>query len=770
MKECRFATMTAVAALCAIAPLPLAGPAHAQSTPEAPAAQAGTPSQAVAPSDAGALQEIVVTAQKRSENVQKVAATVSVVDSATLQSRGITDLRGLTSISPMVNLNKVNTGTQIFIRGVGQTIDSEFNDPAVAANMDGIYTPRYTLSTAMFDIDHVEVLSGPQGTLYGRNAAGGAINLTSKLPSDHFEADGFFEIGNYKLIHAFAGVSIPVTDDLALRAAVDSLQHSGYLTSGQDDQDTIAGRLTAVYRPSTAFSVTLRGEYQHAGGNSNGIITYPYLDPSNPWYQPKAPEERFYHHLAAYKASAEFKYNFGGSQDISLAYIPGYIYYTLNYRAPLGEPVRYYPNPGVAGNPLAGFAAALNYRGDTGKQLTNELRLTGNGSKLKWVAGLYEFHHNAQGPGSSVEVYNPAAFTGGSIMPFSAKTADGPTYQDVTTNSVAAFGQATYSVTNSIRVTGGLRYSSDHKRAHGIAQTFVPIANLALPPIVYNLRLKNSRFDYKAGIEADLSPDSMAYAAITTGFIGGGFNVTAATSAATTFKPEHLVAYTAGIKNTLLDRRLRLNAEIFYYDYRDLQVSAFNQASGAAVNYNVPKSANYGAQVDVAFRVFSHTTLDGNVGYLHAKIKKGILPPAAVFTCGVGSTIPIQLCSGNNLIDYSGYTLPDAPTFSGSFAVIQEFDVGNGGIVEARVDDHFETKSWSSFSHFLNLDRPAYTKVDASVTYRAPESRWSLGAWVKNIGNVAHVITPATTSVYGLQTFFIEPPRTYGLRLGFKFD
>src|SRR6202162_4337362 len=180
-------------------------------------------------SDTPQLGEIVVTAQKREENVQKVAASVSVIDASNLEARGVVDLRGLSNLLPMAQLNMEGSTTQIFIRGIGQTSDVDTNSPAVAANVDGIYTPRFVLASSLFDVSQIEVLSGPQGTLYGRNAAGGAVNVTTKLPSDHFEDVGFLEAGNYSSKHIFNALNVPVSNELQLRAAVDHSSHDGYI-------------------------------------------------------------------------------------------------------------------------------------------------------------------------------------------------------------------------------------------------------------------------------------------------------------------------------------------------------------------------------------------------------------------------------------------------------------------------------------------------------------------------------------------------------------
>jgi iron complex outermembrane receptor protein len=731
---------------------------------------AGATAQTTQSGDSTQLEEVVVTAEKREENVQKVAASVSVIDAANLEARGIVDLRGLSNLLPMAQLNMEGATTQIFIRGIGQTSDSDTNSPAVAANIDGIYTPRFVLSSSLFDVSQIEVLSGPQGTLYGRNAAGGAVNVTTKLPTDQFVDEGFVEVGNYRTAHLFNALNVPVSNDLQLRLAVDSNNHDGYLTNGQDDLDTIAARLVALYKPQDDLSVVFRGEYQNAAGNGSSSILAPLLNTQNPWYQPSIPGEHFFNQETVYKAGADIKYDLGGPQNITLTYMPAYIDYWFEFNIPIGQPVQYFPNPGVPGNPLAGFYATLNVHDDA-KQITNEFRVNGGDHNLKWIFGLYQLYFGVSAPGlASFNIGNPTVFSGGPAQPYAFATGGGETYDIVTDRSYAGFGEVTYSVLDNLRLTGGLRYSYDDDSTHGVSQELIPVAGIALPPSAYSLALSDHRVDWKGGVEFDLDATSMAYATVQTGFIDGGFNIDASTSSASTFKPETLLAYTAGIKNRFFDGALQLNAEAFYYDYKDLQVSAFNVSTGSNDQYNVPKSEIHGLQVDSIYRPFSRTTFDANVGLLRAVITSGVLPPIAVYSCGVPGAIPAYLCSPNSLINYKGQTLPNSPTVSASMGLTQQWDLPNGGLIEGRAATHYEASTWALFEHLQGLEKPAYTKTDLSLSYHLPNNGWRVGLWVKNVENTATRVTPATTNVYGLQTWFLDPPRTYGLRIDYKFD
>lgn len=728
----------------------------------------GTPPAPSGTEDTG-LGDIVVTAQKRSETLQRVPAAVTAIGSAELAARGISDLRDMRGLVPSVSFAPAFLVTKIFIRGVGQEADGEFNDPAVSMNIDGVYTPRFTSAGSLFDVERVEVLPGPQGTLYGRNSAGGTVNVTTKLPGKELGGEGIFEYGNYNRVRAFAAVDLPVTEQFALRAAVDANYRKGYTSNNLNGQDSFAARLTARYLSDGGHSLIVRGEFQHAGGGGDSVILRPLPFPNDPWFQSKIDGEHFFTDRTAYRLSAELSVVLGGPQNVTLTYIPGYIHYDMTYRLMQGQAFRYYPDPGAVGNPLTGFAAAFEQLGDKADQLTNELRLSGDSDRLNWVVGLYAFRHLARGPGGSFDIYNPVVFTGGSFQPYAVQTGGNASKFRVITHSKAAFGQLTFSLTDHLRLTGGLRYSSDDRHAVGTAQASSPIANIVRPALNYDLGLSDNRIDWKVGAELDVGPNSLAYANVSTGYIGGGFNVSATIQTARVFAPEELTAYTVGLKNTFASGRLKLNVEGFYYDFRDLQVAAINALTGSSVIQNVPKSEIYGIQIDGAFRLARNTTISGNLGYLHASVREGLLGPQAVYACAPGSSIPQQYCAAGNVINYAGKRLPYSPTWSGTVSVSQRFDMTSGGNVEALAAVNFQSKTYYALTNQLGTDDEGFAKLDASLTYNAPDDRWSIGIWGKNLTNHASYSTLGFTAAYGLQTWIIAPPRTYGARLSFKY-
>jgi iron complex outermembrane receptor protein len=763
------------------------------------------PSLAESSDDSGTgLQAIVVTALKRQERLQDTAATVDVVTSQEAVERGITDIRGLASLVPSIKLSAENTATQVFIRGIGQSSDGDSNSPAVAVNFDGVYTPRYAIGMSMFDLAQVEILPGPQGLLYGQNAAGGAININSRLPGSRFEANGIVEGGNYGLVHASAGVDLPVSDTLNLRAAIDELRHDGYLSNGQNDAEAISGRVTAVWRPNDALSVLVRGEVAHSGGNGAAIVAHPLIDPNHPWYDPTAPGDHFYSHENVDKFNAEINYRL---DRFTITYIPSFIHYAFGYRTPLSVPalapallpLAAAPYGGLLSNgqPAGYFAAALVVPRDAQNQVTNELRFTSNNTgeraanTLSWLAGLYQLSGRVDiEPGDGIEVYNKAAASGGSILPYAAVTWGGANYERHNNQSYAAFGQLSYALTDWLSVSGGPRYSLDQLHADGVSQTYLPATPLfvipfsggalvnyhgttATLPVAYDEKQVDHHVDWRVGIEAAVAPDSLVYGSVQTGYNQGGFNLAELSTPQVQFKPETLLAFTVGSKNTFLDQRLVLNDEVFYYDYDNLQVASFDATKGSGFRVNIPKSVIYGDQLDVSYRLSADTILTADIAWLNAHIVRGTLGPAVVYggtaqypTCG--APISAALCTGGE-IDYSGYSLANAPPVSASATLRHFWHFTGGADLEGLVGTHFDAATWGLYAHVPGTRLPAYTVTDLILTYHFAGDGWSVAAWVKNLENSARPEAMATDSIYGQAPSALQPPRTYGVRVGFKF-
>ncbi len=668
------------------------------------------------------LQEIVVTAQKRSEDLQKIPVAVTAESGDTLVQQGVTDVRDLAQLIPAIELGQDYIYTQIDIRGVGANNDAPALDPAIAFNVDGVYQPRdYGTYGAFYDISSVEVLRGPQGTLYGRNTTGGSINLITNKPVQQFQAAMDLDFGNYDTKRGFGMLNLPVTDDLAVRGALQYSSHNGYLASGFDDQDSIASRLQALYKPNADVSLLVGADYfyDHSIGNHT-VIGLPYVQPSDPWFD-DASTAGAHSNFKTYSLHSQLDWTFGG---VTLTDIPSYKRVDINSTDPV----------------VGVFSTTIS----TDKSYSNELRLasaTDPKSPWTWVAGLYLFEETDY---SYADYFNPF-FSSITINP------------DIAEKSGALFGQTTYTIQEGLRVTGGLRYSVDSKTANGQDQVFIP----ALPfpvgniPDVFSKTWHN--VDWKVGIDTDITPTSLLYASIGTGYLEGGFNLGSTVGLLPNFEPEKLLAYTVGSKNRLFNNRFQVNVEAFYYDYKDYIVSEYltqGAAAGDFALYNANKTRIYGSEIETQFLATEQDLFNVSLALLHGEYTDFTLPVAS-----------------NGLTNLSGFTAMKSPSASIQAGYQHTWNVGNGAHIRANITTHFDSSYWTLFDHTPGSAQPSYTKTNIVLTYTAPSNRWHVQLYGNNLENTAVIATaaPPNSSSGTVPWVNVEPPRLFGGRIGFNF-
>lgn len=662
---------------------------------------------------AARLEEIVVTAEKRSETLQRTPAAVTVLTGDALVTAGVTDIRAAQNLVPSVRFQAENASTEIYIRGVGSTLDLPNIEPPTAFNFNGVYIPREGTSVGLFDIAQVEVLPGPQGTLYGRAALGGAVNVTFNRPGPDRTAAAVLEAGNYSLWHAAAAQNLPVSDRLALRIAGDYISHDGYQRTGADSKDDYALRVSGLFEAGEELSLYVWAHGGRKHGRSPNLVRRGYNDGSfdgdptayntgDAWNdvitatEPDAGSQD-YDNLVV---GAQLDWDFGGA---TLTYIPSYFFldwegnYWLENRASF-------------------LTAHYN-------QVSHEIRLAGDaGSRWHWLAGAYAYR-----------VTNDGLFIAGGFP-----------LADVGRNQLkglAGFGQATFDAGERLRLTIGGRYSSDQREGEGATAFGQPYA--ATPDF--------DRLDWKVGAEWDLRETSMLYATIQTGYQPGTYNLFPATPEQDNLLDEaKLTAYTAGLKSRWLDGQLQVNDEVFFYDYRDLLVQSFNFNTAILTQFNAQKTEIWGNQLDLLLQATDVDRIGLSAGYLHARYQEFRVPP------------DINIGSDNR--DFSGYQLQYAPDWTLSAFWQHDFRV-SGGFLRARAETRYESSFWGTFAHDRGTQQKAYFKSDASLTWHAADGRWSLGAWVRNIENEP-VLAATTTGQEGpYADAFIEAPRTYGLRL-----
>nr|AAF66621.1 putative outer membrane salicin receptor [Niveispirillum irakense DSM 11586] len=696
------------------------------------------------------LDEIVVTAQRRAENLQETPLAVSAITGEGLASQGIKSVVDLSAQVPSLQITSSGSGaSQVFMRGIGSSNVTEVGDPAIAYHIDGIYIARATSTGALFyDIDRVEVLRWSAGTLYGRNATAGAINVITKKPTQELGGSAAIEYGNYNALTTSGVLNVPIKEDLAIRGAFQTTRHDGYqkvITTGplagndKYDQDDKSGRLQALWTPTERLSVNLRGDYLHRGGAGGGEVGYP-ARTSSPWTS-----------LSTVNTSRDNTYWSTGA-EVNLDLDWAELTYIFSYN--------YANEDRNAENVVTG---APNYFYGVDKTTSNELRLGGDTESLKWVIGAYHFKEDN-------DVDFRIFLADNNYLSF--------IQPEVTSETTAVFGQATWSVTEALRLTGGLRYTEDKKGRTG-GTFFTNNSGAITGTVTLNVSdNKWNKVNWRAGVDYDLAEGSMAYANVATGYKAGGYYDGLPPN---DYKPESITSYEVGVKNRFMDNRLQLNLAGFYYDYRDFQISAIGTIAGqdATVTLNADKAEIYGLELEGDFLLTEQDRFDASVSWLHARYKDFLLPRGDAFANN-NANANIARCytadyssAPPRAADFSGCKMARTPEWSINLGYQHKFEFDNGASLTGRVQTHIESAKYLEYHGFEQNKQDAFTKTDLTLTYAPAEGGWTVMAYVRNLEdeNVLTNSNPNATTGFATNGSgdFYAPPRTYGARLSIDF-
>ncbi|SLK12814.1 TonB-dependent receptor [Novosphingobium mathurense] len=702
--------------------------------------------------DSRAIGEIIVTAEKRQGTAQTTPIAIDVVTGDKLLENGVTDMKSLESIAPGIQFGQNFTGSIITVRGVSGRDTTEIGDPAVAVNVDGVFLQRPTgMNASLFDLERIEVLRGPQGTLYGRNATGGVINIISKKPVLG-ELSGYASVsyGNYSALDAEGAINIPLSDNLALRASFISKRHKGYWDNSPsptgdpavdipsvggpsaranyrgDELDTEGGRLQLLFEPSEALKFHLTASYVHEGGAGPAQIGLPTNNVAPPQHFSEVKHFALSTQgdldLTRKNLVAETEYDFGPA---TLTYIFGLVKLDVDHLADQdGTDYIYY-----------------NFRrGEYSTDLSHELRIASNGNgPFSWQVGGFLYDQDLRT--SSLNYVDP---NGDAIVLRNF-------LYDVDVKSRAVFGQISYEIASALKLSAGVRYSRDTKHRGG---GFWGGPGLVNPPSVQpdlvfidaansTNRSKDSAVTYHFGADYQWSPNNLLYAKVDKGYKSGGFTTINA------YGPEYVVSYEVGSKNKFFGNTLQLNVSAFLYDYTDQQVSQ-TTPQGAQV-LNAGTSRIKGVELQGDWRVTSADKLDFSVNWLDAKFKN------------------FQVRAGNTNVDLSGNRLIQSPKWVISGGYEHTFDVGSGGQLVPRVQFIHRSSAYLTFFNRPNDRQRAYTMFDASLTYRSPDDSWSLQAYGRNLTNKIVITQANIGSFLGANTYQLMAPRTYGVRFTANF-
>ena len=691
------------------------------------------------------IDEIVVTAQKRTQLLQETPAAVTAIDGATFTVRGISTLADLQNLVPSVRLQKESASTEIYIRGVGSTLDLPMIEPPNAYNINGVYVPREVTSASLVDVERMEFLPGPQGTLYGRGAMGGVINMITARPSDELETWATVEAGNYSQLRATLTQNIPVSDNVSLRGSLSYLDRDGYLESGADSADDFAAFIALEASPTDAVSIYLWSHIEEREGYSANLLSKGNLtNPKSQAFPNKDPwDDRLLGDLEPFATlgpidaqSREWdtaligaEVNWDISERLSLTYIPSYL--DFDWRQ---------------GYWLTHKNGDFN---ETIDQQTHELRLTyDNGGALTWLGGLYAYQIETAG-----QLF--IQFGPGELFPTSPPGLwlDASDVREHELKGTALFGEMRYALSDDVRLVAGGRVSNDKRRGSGFQPDIVvgpavkedPVALFTgVAPPAWSNSESWDHVDWKLGVEFDTSSDTLLYATAQTGFQPGTFDVF---PDAVTEESE-LLSFTVGAKSRLLDGHLVFNNEVFYYVYDNLLTQAFNAATGTNFLTNADVKI-YGLQSDLVFAPTSmeNTNFSFSLGYLHGRYDDFIEDSLDVF---------------------NGNQMQNAPDWTATLGIVHDWTLSSGAYIRADLSSRYESGFWGDFSHSPGLYQASYTKTDLALTWHCGTGKWSAGLWVKNLENsdvqsAAATGNPVTDPGPGAP--FLEAPRTYGLRI-----
>jgi len=708
------------------------------------------------------IEEVIVTAQKREQNIQDVPISIAAFSAADLEARSFTSLRDLGQFTPNFSFSDHSFwGSQagmVFIRGVGQTDPSAFNDPGVGIYMDGVYMGRMQgIDFDLMEIERVEILRGPQGTLFGRNTIGGAVNVVSVKPGDEFSAAIQFTTGSYNRFDAKGSVNVPlVPGKLAARVAVATRNRDGYgkrldfftgeKTGEMGDQDSLSGRALLNWTPTDDVDVLLSFDAKRVRQTAGvykivaflpsrlvGLLNT-FVDPdygnvfvTDSEYTSYATGPNI-NNFDAWGTSLTVEWDLGNAAVKS---ITGYR--DLKTEASFdgdGSPytILHYPS------------YIINQ-----KQFSQEFQFSGLSldDRLSWLGGLFYYEEKGGQDPVQLDIMLELKDLIGLDISFSA-----PMWFNV--KSYAAFTQETYELTDKLNITGGLRYTYEEKE---ITRTrFGQYSGIVTVP----LSSRSDNWDAvsgRLGFEYSWNEDAMTYLSVSRGFRSGGINARSASELDfLPYDPEYLTSYEVGLKSDWLDDRLRFNTSVYFSDYKDLQftVSFPDPVTGVPISTvgNQAKAEIKGFEMDVVAMPAAGLTFTAGIGYTDAKYIE-VDPTSRV---GVDDKFP-------NIPKWS-------VTLSGTYSVpINAW----GGELRARLDYVRKSKIYYQANNDPFNTQDAYGLLNARLSFESTGSNWAVSLFGTNLTDERYLLGGVTIRAFGFSRAQFARPREWGVELNYRF-
>ena len=683
--------------------------------------------QATAATTTG-MEIVVVSARKRLEDVQNVPISMSTVSADEITAHGAHDLRDLDHIVP----NMVQAGLDsdinpsVSIRGISSDSRNIGFESGVSVYIDGVYTGRPTsYMQDLVDVDHIEVLRGPQGTLFGKNTIAGVINIVNRKPDETLRGTASFEAGNFNLFREQASVSGPISGDDTWMAGISAyrLDRNGIeddVFNGKDywNEHRMGGRGQLRFHPNDRLDVTLE------------------VDGLNDRSRPETSHviEGF---GASFVASDPFDIDIDApvrvKRDIWGSSLNGD--YTLANGGTITSITAYRDNQVdfISDDDATHFAILTSHFVDHEKQFTQEVRYSSQADRrFRYVIGAYYYHQH-------VDTNRVSLAPAGGLAPVDLSVS---IVASVVTRDWAGFAQADWDVTPSFTLTGGVRYTTERK---SLDFNLVGLPPFGIISLVTQESKTSDAWTPMASAVYKINESLNAYVTVSRGFKAGGYNADFVGNDELSFGPEFVTNYEGGLKFFGAGDRLRLNLAVFHMDYSDLQVSIFKPFTGFIIG-NAASATINGAELDGALQVGSHTLITTGVGYLDATFDK--------FITGSGD-------------DFSGNQLPYAPRWTFNLGASQEIVLGDWGSLVVRGEYVYRASYFANSNNAVDKRIPGYSLWNGSLLFEPTNSRWNVEAWVQNLGDNLYISDQDAPigGLLGSRSVTYGAPRTYGVRL-----
>jgi iron complex outermembrane receptor protein len=702
----------------------------------ASAAQAATPAPPAAEADANAapaVEQVVVTAERRATDLQKTAIAISAFSQQTLADRKIDNIRDLSGQIPNFSISRVTIShtTQTYaLRGVGES--DPIQEPVVAVYVDDVYIPRQIGSMVEFnDLERVEVLRGPQGTLYGRNSSAGALRIITRDPGDAFRAKAEVGLGNYGAVDVRALVEGPIVEG-KLAGSLSYIHHGrdGVTfdpTLNHDvnriDLDAYRGKLRWTPTDRLDVQLTVNALRDRSDSRSYVPVNQPNgehrTDRSYSEVEPKQDLDQI---------SGALRVQYTLNDHLKLKSVTSYGGFNLN-------PVNY-DNDGEA----ALIQKNLIHYND--QYVTQEVQLNGDFGKLTFTSGAFYLHERffVQRDGYS---RRNALATDPTVTPSNYGFARA--HNVTNTDAYALFGEATYALTDRLSLTGGLRWTNEEKDFTFDNKVLNLAGQVTGQSIAGQADKIFSAITPKLSAQFQWTPDVLQYVTYSRGFKSGGFDnrATRLDLATRPFAPEKVDTYETGLKTELFDHRARANLALFYNDYKDLQVSYTDPAyPGNSVRGNAGKAHTYGVELETDVRATERLSLQASAGYLFAVYDK-------------------YKNAGGLGVDADGHRLLNSPRWNLSGGVTYDVPVEIPGSIRLGLNAQYQTKTYYSALQRAQDEAPAQTFINGTVTWQTPDPRWSVQLSGRNLLDSDKPVSSTYTPSTGVYYKNYPDPRTW---------